>query len=242
MATWNKTTAIAAAKSISAYQALTTAQLDTTAWESAVVSALATYSQRKPTKKAARVAGTGSQYYKLATILTDFVADVSVIEEIDYPAPTLADNDVPSLLIEGDEWEIFTDTDGDYIRFKGCKPSTSQYMRILYTIPKEFDGSGNVTIPTQDVQALQWLAASNALVSYCGYFAQSIAASQFQTDVVSWNVTVAEMRRLAELFQQKYELHMSSGGSSQLATIDTDLDWPPPHGGVGFLTHGKNTR
>lgn len=79
--------------------------------------------------------GDGGRYYEIATNLTEWIEGFSRIEQIEYPAATIADDEVPQYL-DGDEFdEDYWQNDTRYLYFRNHSPGSSETVRVSYVRP-----------------------------------------------------------------------------------------------------------
>lgn len=123
----------------------------------AVSMAVARYSKDRPRVVVASFSGSASHYYDISTNGTAWVRGFSVVQKVDYPAPTLSDDDEPNWLDQRDYEVYLSATDTEYWYFPVHEPGTADTVRVWYTAP-HIHTSTKDTIYANDLEPVRDLA------------------------------------------------------------------------------------
>jgi hypothetical protein len=118
-----------------------------------VRAAVMQYSRDFPDHDTVDVTGDGGRYYPI-TDLTNWIEDFSAVSLIEYPAAALESDEAP-VYLDDDQWrdDYWGDVGGTrtrYIYLDGASPSTSEEMRVTYTMPYTWSASSATTAVNQD--------------------------------------------------------------------------------------------
>lgn len=194
------------------------------------IEALANYSKDRPYVKVNDTTGTGTYDY---TLPSDWVTDFSVIREVEYPAG----EQVPTIL-EPEEYGLYQNASTTKLRLYNYSPTTSETIRITYTLPYTKATIGN--IPAQDIDAFCNLAASLCCSALARIHAQT-SEINYTVDNINYRSKGDEYARRAKELMGLYQSLIGIGGEVQAASKsvnwDTSFSW-----GGDFLTHPKAYR
>ena len=129
--------------------------------------AIERYSHDKPDIITVDVTGDGGKFYAITTSLTKWSEGFSQIVRIEYPAPTVASDEAPTLLEPDDYDDNYWDGSTRYLYLPNHAPAATEALRVRYTAPYTAT-NGAYDIPAADFHAVCQLAA--------GLCAQAIAA------------------------------------------------------------------
>lgn len=212
-----------------------------------VRSAVERYSKDAPDDSTDDVTGDDGRYYDITAQLSSWVEGFSRIEEIEYPAITVADDEVPVYLDDEDWRDDYWAGGTRYLFLPNHSPAATETMRIKYTIPYTWTGSPDQTnTPTQDFYAICNLAAGLCCQSIAAKYSRS-SDSTMAADSVNHMTRAQEFARRAREFIGFYNEHMGLGddgsafqpAAGDFVDLDTAPGWPI---GRDYLFHGKETR
>lgn len=191
------------------------AEINADARQVQLLAALERYNKDRPGEDIVDVSGDGGKYYEITT--TDFpkwIEGFSRVILIEYPAPTIADDDPPKVL-ESDDWiDNYRDPTKRYLYLTRYSPSSSETMRITYTFPHTFSAPTGeeieVEVPAQDFYAVCALAASYCCGALAAKYGQS-KDSGIGADAVRYGTKSGRYERRAVKFLAKYNHHMGFG-------------------------------
>lgn len=134
----------------------------------AVQTAVAKYSIDKPDTYTTDVTGDGGRYYVVTTILNKWVEEFSQIIRIEYPAPTIASDEVPVDLDPEDwddsYWQEVTGTLTRYLFLPRHSPAATETFRVTFTRPYVWVAGGTEVAVNQDTHGL----SANDFIYYDG--------------------------------------------------------------------------
>ena len=111
-----------------------------------ITSAVEKYSGDRPDLVVAEVTGDDGRYYPIASNLSAWVEGLSRIEQIEYPAATVASDETPTYLgsedFQDDFWALADGTQTRYLYLPNHAPATTETMRITYSAPYAWSASG----------------------------------------------------------------------------------------------------
>lgn len=107
------------------------------------------YSVDFPDHEVDDVTGDAGKYYPIATALTDWVEGFSRVEQIEYPAVTIASDSTPQYLDAADWNDAFWVSDVRYLWMPNHTPAATETMRITYTVPYKWVAGTTTTSVTQ---------------------------------------------------------------------------------------------
>ncbi len=109
--------------------------------ERLIKAALERYSHDAPDELTTDVTGDGGKYYAIATSLTSWVEGFSRIVAIEYPAPTIANDEAPTYL-EPEDWDDdYWASSLRYLWLPNIAPPNTEAMRIRFTAPYSWTAS-----------------------------------------------------------------------------------------------------
>ena len=114
-----------------------------------VKDALDKYSEDIPDLYAEDVTGNDTGYYKLSNSLTYWRENFSNIMSIEYPAATIASNERPQYLFDGDWRQDYLVNGDHYLYLPNHSPASTEEMRILYSRPYLWTESTSTTAVSQ---------------------------------------------------------------------------------------------
>lgn len=97
-------------------------------------------------------AGDGGRYYKLtgtSAVLAGWVEGFSRITGVEYPAATVASDEIPQYLAPEEYQDSYWFSSDRYLFFPNILPTASELMRIGYTVPYSWAASSVVSTATQ---------------------------------------------------------------------------------------------
>jgi len=199
----------------------------------AIASAVEHYSKDRGYEKIDEFSGDNGYDYDLPS---DWVLNFSKIVSIEYPSGY----QVPYYL-EEEDWEIYWEsTSTQKLRFLDATPSSTETVRVRYTIPHTVSASAS-TVYDEDFEAVCHLACAYA----CKFLANKMVQTSEPTiaaDVVDYASKTEQYKDRAEEMFKEYRRLMKLEGdvnapSSIVKDFDTDLSFGELH-----LTHPKEYR
>jgi len=189
--------------------------------------ALQQYSKDFPDVAVKEISGDGGKYYAVSS-LTGWVEGFSKIQDVEYPAATVADDETPQLL-DSEYWTLFEDATAEYLYFPSHSPSTSEKIRVWYTMPYTFSGTpAAVDVPVEDFYAICLLAASYCCDVLSTYYATHVDVGDGRLDVKRDKVS-AKYEERARKYEAGYRRHMNLplDGKPKAATVFGEWDVRP---------------
>jgi len=239
------------AKALSVFRAqvdyLIAANEDELSWEAReeiIKSAFQAYSHDAPNQHTDDVTGDGGNYYPLSgdsKVLADWSEGFSRIVNVEYPAASVADDEVPQYL-EAEDWRSdYWASDVRYLYMPNHSPAASEKMRVTYTIPYELAGTPEtVAIPDQDFFAVCELAAGMCCQATAAKYAR-IGDSTIGADSTEHVSKSRNFAARAKAFMESYREHMGlgkdagEGPAGEFVDWDTEPGWPA---GRRYVFHG----
>lgn len=213
------------------------------AYQSFVRRALRRYSIDRPEIKTSQFVGDGGKYYPInATNFPGFLDGFSVIERVEAISPTLANEEKPNY-IERDEFDRYNDGTTLFLFFKNHQPSSTDNIRVRYSILHTIEGLDTETVdtvPSVDSEAIVLWASSEAFGALAGKFAGTRDPS-LRADVVNYRTKTRDYMDVSKAYRERY--HEWIKKSQEPVTLIRDLDF-----GFGwannqpFLTHRSGSR
>lgn len=208
-----------------------------------VEAAMERYSRDRPDTQTDDVDGDGGRYYGIEASLSGWVEGFSRIDEIEYPAATVASDETP-VYLEPEDWrdDYWADASGTqtrYLYLPSHAPAATEAMRITYTIPFTYS-----TMPAQDFFAVCYLAAGIICQALAAKFARS-SDSTIAADSVRHMTRSSEHARRAKEFIALYEEHLGLGEEADTKAAGEFVDWDTAPGwpaGREFMHHGRDVR
>ena len=107
------------------------------------------YSTDLPEKTTLDVTGTGARYYAISA-LTGWDDEFSRVEAIEYPAATIASDEVP-VYLEPEDWndDYRSGANVRYLYLPNHAPAATEAMRIRYTVPYTWTAGTTTTAVSQ---------------------------------------------------------------------------------------------
>jgi hypothetical protein len=207
-----------------------TARLPRAARVRRVDEAVRQYSHHKPLIQTYDITGDGTATYSLPS---DWVDNFSELVSVEYPA----DYQDP-VWLKLDDVFIYNDGSAYKLRFPEYEPSSSETVRIRYTIPHTLD-EDSTTIPDTDFEAVANLATAVCAMALAG---RLIAAKDSHSaGEIQIRTQADEYRSFAkELIQLGYYKRLGISEKEQpLAYKLFDLDPLLPSVGLPELTHSR---
>lgn len=166
--------------------------------------AVSIYSKDRPLEKIHEDDGDGKYEYDLPN---DWDKDFSaIISRIEYPD----ENYQTPQFVDDNEWIIYKSKDGGRkLRFLTISPQSGYGFRYTYILLHTLSDEDN-TVPDIDFDALCDLAASLCCRALAAKYAQSEAPT-IDADVIDYARKADDYSRLAELLEQRYNVHMGKG-------------------------------
>jgi len=205
--------------------------------------ALRRYSIDKPLIKVSAITGSDTRYITVnSTNLPDYVDGSSKITQIEAKAPVIASNELPNFL-DRDEWDLYRDETALRIHLKTTKPSSSDTIRVTYTIPhtiNELDSETVDSVPDLDKDAIVLYAVSQALMALAAKFSGT-SDPTLRADVVNYRTKSQEYRMQSEAFKKMYNEWISD--PLKAASIVRDINFGFSFAdNQPFLTHRSASR
>jgi hypothetical protein len=176
--------------------------------------------------------------------IPDWQRGLARITDIEYPAAAIASNERP-VLLEDDEFDIYTAQGGDYLHFPNLAPAAADNIRLRFTRPYmwvESSTDPDIDTPVIHFEAICNLAASVACLWLAVRYGQNTDSS-IGADVVQHQQQHTNYATLAKKFQGTYmQLTGLRAKEGQPAAVMVDLDITPAHTAGDFMFHGKRTR
>lgn len=153
--------------------------------ESAIqVEAVQLYSKHRPFKKVSDITANGTYSYEINnTNFPDWADGFSYIKNVEYPAGEYQDPHDAKTPFE--EFEIYSDTTKEYLRFTRVTPTSGKTIRSTYFVPHSVPDSGDATIYATDVGAFSNLATSFCAMHIANYYGQT-SNSTIGADAVAY--------------------------------------------------------
>lgn len=188
-----------------------------------VPAAVERYGHDRPEDVTTDVTGDGGRYYGITASLASWVEGYSTITSIEYPAITIASDDVP-VYLDNDDWDDdYWVADTRYLFLPNHAPASTETMRIRHTVPY-VETSGEYNIPARDFYALGHLLAS----MYC----QSLAIRYSKTtdsgiaaDSVGHTSRAGEFSARARELEKVYLNHMELDKDQDLRPAGEFINW-----------------
>lgn len=200
--------------------------------------ALKTHSRYRPRILVEKIDGNDSFDYALATKLTLWKVDFSVIRKVEYPVD---DTDQTADYLTDDEWEIYHKPDGYYLRFKEDTPDATEDIRVTYTTFHTCTVTGDATISEYDEEAVKILGASLFCEMFATYYAQSQDCS-IDADSVNHTSKSKDYTARAIVLRNLYFKHLGIDESGTRAA-SFNLEWDKNASwGSQKLTHNPKYR
>jgi len=220
--------------------------------EAAIRAALEHYSRDFPRQYAADYTGDGGRYYVLNdTALTDWADGFSRIVRIEYPAEAISDDGAPQYLDRTDwDQDYFVEEGTErarYLYLPSHSPASTEAMRITYTIPYTFTGSGAeeaTDIPSQNFYAFCNLASAYTCRVIASKYSK-IGDSTLTVDSASHTTKAQEFASRARELQTFYREQMAlpdpgqGQGAEAAAATFVDIETAPSYSGRGWLYHSR---
>lgn len=133
-------------------------EISTAARQEMIKAAIERYSRDKPDERTEDLVGDAGKYYPLATSLDHWSDGFSIIKAIQYPAPTIANDEQPVYLETKDwddnYWAEVAGVQTRYLYLPNHAPAATEAMRILYTLPYTWVASATTTNMNQTAHGL----------------------------------------------------------------------------------------
>lgn len=198
-------------------------------YDSKILAAIKQYSKYRPADLTEEFAGTGSHDYSLPET---WEPGFSSINWIEFPAGRM-----PEVLVDPENWSLYKGPTEIKIRLIADAPSSSDKIRVNFTILQTAE-----TLPAVDEDTLCLLAASFCLEDLANAFAQ-MSDSTIDADAVNYRSKSSEFAARAKRTLQLYKDHMGLKEDDTVApasaVIDQDEKYP---GGFERLTHPRWAR
>jgi len=218
---------------------------DNDARDTQIKAAVEDYSRDTPGIAVGDVTGDAGRYYPLTgdgAVLSAWVDGFSQIVEIEYPAATIASDELPQY-IEHDDWRDDYEAGSiKYLLLPNHAPAATETMRITYTIPYEWN-TNSVDTPSQHFYAICALATAKC----CRAIAATYGNTNDPTlglDSVDHGSRSDRWRRLADHYEKAYReaLGLDADSDKAGASAGGFVDWdnlPGWPSGRRFLFHGN---
>jgi hypothetical protein len=191
--------------------------------------AIRRYSGFKPAIEVEDIIGAGSNDIDMPQ---GWVDDFSIIQSVEHPPGRM-----PANILDTDEYQIYQSPDGKKLRLLTLCPSTTELIRVTYTIMRT-DG----TIPDADIDAVCNLAAALCLDLLANQSVQS-GDPTIAADSVNYRTKSSEYAARAKRHMQLYKEHMGikDGDTTPAASaiVSHTENYP---GGMDRLTHPRSGR
>ena len=226
--------------------------LGSTSVDAVIKTATAEIARFQPKIVTVDVAGADTYYYKIATVLTSFVDGFSEILIVEYPAATIASDELPTPVDPQEGWELYRTAAGLYLRMIDDLPSSAEKIRVTHTAPYTWSGTPEeVDAEDHMEEPIGLLGAAAMAEVIASYYAKSGAIADFGAGRMDWLSNSAEHRRLAASLRTRgwrtLGVTTDSDGNpvgpsrTVFRMIDTDRRFPAPHGS-DYLMHGRRGR
>jgi hypothetical protein len=173
----------------------------------------------RPFGKFAKLAGTGSKYYKLGTLLTDWDDDVSRVLSVVYPAPVIADNATITKLNKR-EYQRYDDGTDQYLRFESA-PDSSNFFRIEYTVARKvkgLDAATTTNLEDRYLNAITYLATAMCCYSL-GTRSAGLTEPNVNADFINFGSKESQYRRMGDKWLQNYQEEVGSASGTNASNI-----------------------
>lgn len=205
--------------------------------KAAIRAALEHYNRDFPQIAVADVTGNATAYYKITTAaLPAWSEDFSQIQRIEYPAQAVSANAQPQYL-DREDWRddyYVNDVDGNrerYLYLENYAPAATDTLRITYTAPRVWTGTGvteATTLPAQHLYAFSNLAGHYVCRATAAKYSK-IGDSTLDVDSASHTTKAQEFAARARELLNVYR--------QQLSLPSPDSDRPERAAGT-FLRYG----
>lgn len=214
--------AIASVRSRLVDEDVTTKLLEDDNIDVAIQQAVERYSQVHPDESTVDLTGDGTSFYDLAD-LTGFQLGWSYITTIEYPAEAVSSTHRPEFLDETSDWRWYRDTSTNYLWLPNHTPSSSETIRVTFTIPRVLTSASD-TVVAEHKDAVLALAAAYC----CDFLAakhSSVSAPLISTDVVNWQQAQRRYNAVADAFRAQFEERLGLGEKRQVKSAGLRHDW-----------------
>lgn len=175
-------------------------------YEEHLSAALRRYSKDRPKKIVTEITGASTRYYLInATNFPDFIEGFSVLTKVEAISADVSNEESPRY-ISGDAYEFYRDSAGYKLHFKHDEPTSSDTIRIEYTVKHTINGlSGETvdTIPNIHYDAVIYAAAYEACRALAGKYSGS-SDPTIRSDVVNYRTKSREYLSLAKDYLESY--------------------------------------
>lgn len=223
-------------------------EFDDSELETFVKAAVERYSKDAPDDVTEDITGDGGRYYDIASELSSWVEGYSRILRIEFPAATVASDEIPTYLDDEDWQDNYFDGTTRYLFLPNHSPAATETLRVTYTAPYTWSGSPEeVDTPAQDFYAICNLAACIACQAIATKYSRS-TDSTIAADSVNHTSRAGEFERRSDKYCSYYSEHLGLGdeGEPQFQPAAGDfVDWDTAPGwpvGRDYLFHGRGTR
>lgn len=169
--------------------------------DSFIQEAVKIYSKHRPREVIKDIAGSGAYDYSISIHLVSWVKGFSQIKRIEYPA-----DEREPIYVDEEDYMVYENETGQFIRFLKDNPSSGEKMRITYTALHLLSETEN-TIPASDEDAVCNLAASLCSGALASYYAQTSDAT-IGADSVNYRTKSQEYGARAKMQKQIYLDHL----------------------------------
>jgi hypothetical protein len=207
------------------------------------------YSKDRSRELVSDVAGTGAPDLPLpqgpSNPAEQFEDGFSVIRSIEFPV-----GHVPENYVDSADWKLYRSPSGLKIRMLGSTPSSSDTIRVTWTVRHNPGTTGQspipTTVPDADFEAVCDYAASLAAEALQAIYAQTGDAS-VNADSVNYRSKGQEYASLAKALRKRYDDHIGiqaggTGGGNESAagaSIATGSMFQNQGSGVDRITHRR---
>jgi hypothetical protein len=214
--------------------------LDSADVDGLVKQALQRYSHDAPDEDVVEITGDGGQYYAISN-LTAWSEGFSKIRAVEYPAATVASDEQPQML-ESKDYAVFEDATAKYIYFPNHSPSSTEKIRVWYTVPYTFSGTpAAADVPAEDFYAVCLLAASYCCDALATYYATHVDVGDGRLDVKRDKVS-AKYEERAKKYEQAYLKHMGLPLDGRPRAASVFGEWDVYPNGREYVHHPSYRR
>lgn len=199
-----------------------------------VNSAVKAYNRNRPNTGVSVFSGNGTAY--AWNLPSDWVDGFSEISLVEYPS-----GEQDPTYLKSYKWRIVQGTANKQFRLLLDIPSSTQTVTITYTTPHTLT-VGTSTIPTQDEESVQDLAAAYCFSELAAKFART-NRSTLEGDVINNLAKVDYYANQARIMENRYKAHLGIRPGELSAATQCIGEWDQTYAwGADFIVHQRSWR
>lgn len=199
-----------------------------------ITSAVKSYNRIVPNTAATAFAGNGTAYEW--SLPGDWVDGFSEIMSVEYPS-----GEQNPTYIKSYKWRIHQGTASKKFRLLLDVPSSTQTVNIVYTIPHTVT-VGSSTLPQQDEEALQDLAAAYCFSEIAAKWSRT-SKSTLEGDIINNMQKVDYYKGQARDLENRFKAHFGIRPGDLGPTTQCIGEWDHTYEwGTDFIVHQRNWR